>query len=849
MKKFSFTQLLILLVSTYSLFASDTIVVRTIDYNKPKYGWFEFPDANETFEKILMNYTIKCPCGEWDYIANVYVKQFYLPSFRVDGLVVGSLVFRNDTSWSYLVTGEEGNYTIDSIPIKPLEIKYYETDGESTIIKQTKYVWLPYYRYFVNVNGNIDSVFVGGDDTIYLQKQRVFYKDEITLAETFEIMRFITPYGIGLNVGEDGFSWVIDASDFLPLLTGKVYIDAPNQQQEINITFDFIKGVPERNIKRLERIWVYPYLVYNKDTEEKLSAREISLMPEEKMVRLKVIQTGHGFGGNEDNCCEFCRKNAFVKVNDEVKYTREVWRECSNNALFPQGGTWLLDRTNWCPGAVVYPFDFEITPHISNSTFKLDYDMEFYNKPYQSGSNTVGYWVITSYLVVYDSLNFKLDAEIADIVRPSKKDIYLRYNPSATSPIIIVRNRGSETISKIEFEYGIEGSKVYTYTWEGSINSLESAEIALPPVDYTDWASSSKKFVAKIMKVNDVVDEYTYNNISVSEYNLPSSYYQNLSINLLTNNFNVLFSNYNGYKPYKLRLLSADGKEVFSRNDYQPSTQYSDTINLENGGYELIFENSLNCGLGFWYYQYYYQLNNGNLNIKSDDILLYQFPVDFGSEIRHSFIVDYQPTALFAPDSLHFGNVLVGNSKTFSMIVKPANNKGIALANPQILMGATKGLKIEKITPELNQNGEAVLNEGDSLIIDISFTPNKAGKVSSSLTFSTNDRKKGTISIPILGYGVNPDDVSSSLEQNDFDIYFDKSSNSILLNIRNGFFHIQSVEIYSLLGDLLHYSGEILADNKVELLRCGINIANGVYIVKITSKEGIIAKPVIVVSR
>jgi hypothetical protein len=112
-----------------------------------------------------------------------------------------------------------------------------------------------------------------------------------------------------------------------------------------------------------------------------------------------------------------------------------------------------------------------------------------------------------------------------------------------------------------------------------------------------------------------------------------------------------LFSNYNGYKPYKLRLLGADGKEVFSRGDYQPSTQYKDTVNLENGGYELVFENSLNCGLGFWYYQRYYQLTNGNLNLKSDDILMYQFPVDFGSEIRHSFIVDNQPTALYAPDS------------------------------------------------------------------------------------------------------------------------------------------------------------------------------------------------------
>lgn len=849
MKRIIFTQLLILIATSLSLFSSDTIVVRTIDYNKPKYGWFEFPQANESFEKILMNYTIKCPCGEWDYIANVYVKQFYLPSFRVDGAVVDSLVFRNDTSWSYVVSGNDGNYRIDSLPMNSHEIIYYETDGEKTNVKQTKYVWLPYYRYFVNQQGKVDSVYVPGDETIYLQKQRVYYKDEITIAETFEILRFITPYGIGLNAGDDGFTWVVDVSDFLPLLTGKVYIDAPNQQQEINITFDFIKGIPERNIRRLERVWDYPYLVYNKDTESKLSARNISLLQGEKMVRLKVIQTGHGFGGNEDNCCEFCRKNAFVKVDDVIKYTQEVWRKCSDNALFPQGGTWLLDRTNWCPGAVVYPYDFEITPYLAGSTFKLDYDMEFYNKPYQSGSNTVGYWVISSYLVVYDSLNFRLDAEIADIVRPSKKDIYLRYNPSATSPILIVRNRGSQSIRKIEFEYGIEGAGIYHYTWEGNINSLEAAEIALPPVDYSDWLSETRRFVAKITKVNDEIDEYTRNNTSVSEYDIPASYYQNLSINLQTNNYNVLFSNYNGYKPYKLRLLGADGKEVFSRGDYQPSTQYRDTVNLENGGYELVFENSLNCGLGFWYYQRYYQLTNGNLNLKSDDILMYQFPVDFGSEIRHSFIVDNQPTALYAPDSLLFGNVLLGSSKTITMIVKPANNKGVILANPQILMGANKGLKIEKLVPELNKNGEAILGEGDSLLIEISFTPNKTGKTTSSLSFSTNDRKKGTVNIPIIGYGVNPDDVSSPIEQKNYEIYFDKSSNSILLDAKNGFLHIQGVEIYSILGDLMHFSGEILASGKVELMRCGNNIANGVYIVKIASKEGIITKPVLIVSR
>ncbi len=119
-----------------------------------------------------MNYTIKCPCGEWDYIANVYVKQFYLPSFRVDGAVIDSLVVRSDASWSYVVSGEDGNYRIDSLPMNSHEIIYYETDGEKTNVKQTKYVWLPYYRYFVNQQGKVELMRCGNNiaNGVYIVK-------------------------------------------------------------------------------------------------------------------------------------------------------------------------------------------------------------------------------------------------------------------------------------------------------------------------------------------------------------------------------------------------------------------------------------------------------------------------------------------------------------------------------------------------------------------------------------------------------------------------------------------------------------------------------------------------------
>lgn len=815
----------------------DTLRIRTIEFGQPKYGWFDFPDSNAQFSKILLNYKLRCPCGEWDYVANVFVEQYFVPNFRVDSGVVEKFSFMFDTSWDYKASVVAGQLRVDSFPKKPRLLEFYEDPANPSRRTSFRYVWDTYYRYKFSGTGEIlDSTLVPPDSTILLSKRRVYYNDNLTIKEQYEIMRYITPYGIGLNLGS-GFTWVMDVSDFKPLLSGKVYINAPNQQEELELTFDFIEGIPGREVKRVEKLWTNNYIRYDKNFENIVAPRQITLDPNERMARLKVIQTGHGFGGNEDNCCEFCRKTGYVKVNDTIRYSREIWRKCAENPVFPQGGTWLFDRTNWCPGAEVQPYDYELTPFIHSPNFKLDYDMDYYDKPYQSGSNTVGIWYISSYLVTYGELNFRLDAELEDIVAPTEKDIYRRLNPISTSPVIVVKNRGSEKITKLNFEYGIVGATQYSYEWNGSIESLAAIQIKLPPLHCSDWETNSQTFTVKITKVNTQEDEYPYNNTGFSEFSLPPSYYNNLTINLQTNNYNVLVSDPN-IRPYSLEVRDSSGQIILSSNDYLPSARYTDSLYLQSGCYEFHFYNLLECGLGFWFFERLYGLNNGSLNITSDGLSLYTAPVDFGASIHHHFRTSYQPTASYAPDTVNFGYVKVGETKIIPVVIKPANTKGLTISNPKIVLGEKKGYRIETISPPLNPTtNSSNLSYGDSVSIFVSFTPPKDGKFTSSLTLSTNDLKMPQITVPLIGNGSSESSVA--VDFSDIEFRWRYISNNILeLNFASkNVYRVEGI-LYNSVGieSMLLFSDYISPEGKAVQIDSTI-IPSGVYFIKLSNKN------------
>jgi hypothetical protein len=67
----------------------DTIHVRTIEFQDRREGWYNFPDHRESFQRIMLHFTLRCPpgkqCGEWDYISNIFVNRFFAPSYQVDG--------------------------------------------------------------------------------------------------------------------------------------------------------------------------------------------------------------------------------------------------------------------------------------------------------------------------------------------------------------------------------------------------------------------------------------------------------------------------------------------------------------------------------------------------------------------------------------------------------------------------------------------------------------------------------------------------------------------------------------------------------------------------------------------
>ncbi len=823
--------ILLLLSSSFILLGKDgdTIKIRTIEFGQPKYGWFDFPDSTKTFQKILMNYKIKCPCGEWDYLAMVFVKQFFAPNFRVDSTVVNEYSFMYDTAWTYSTKIVNGKLVVDSIPKKARLLEFYEDPSNPTRRTSYKYVWDTYYRYTFDNNGNvIDSVLVPPDTTIYLSKRRIYTNDPIAITERYEIMRYVTPYGIGLDVG-DGFTWTMDVTDFAPLLTGKVYLDAPNQQEPIEITFDFIEGIPERNIIRLERIYDFYDVVYDKNFENKISKQRKQVSPEEKMFRLKVIQTGHGFGGNEDNCCEFCKKNAYVKVNDTVRYTKEVWRECGTNPLYPQGGTWLFNRTNWCPGAEVQPYDFELTPFIGNyRSFTYDYDMDYYDKPYSSGSNTIGRWIITAYIISYSDLNFTTDAELYDILSPSTKDVYKRMNPTATSPLIMVKNRGKEEIKSLKIKYGIVGGSEYIFNWSGSIKSLESKNILLPPMACSEWKTDSRTFRVEILEVNGKPDEYPSNNVGYSRFQPPSSIYKDLTIFIRTNNYEVLVNDAN-FVAYKIEIKDSAGRKILDKEPPHNSENEYD-VKLRDGCYDLNLISYLQCGLGFWYYRQLFGLRDGLFQVRSDNLILFQPNVDFGSSIYYSFIAEDQPTIAVVPDTIDFGDVSMESEYFANVVVKPANEKPISIWDFKVVLGETKGVSIQNIEPVPGQDQKITLGKGDSAKILLKLSPKKYGKVSTSLTFSSNDKKNPLVSIPIRANVV----VGSGVEiiNCGFDIHLvKKEKNTFEFVVDSDLVDPISCEVYNIIGNKLLNISEW--NNTTSKITINLNsFANGLYFAK-----------------
>lgn len=468
-------------------------------------------------------------------------------------------------------------------------------------------------------------------DYIWNTKLQIPKNDTI---EDFVIGSFVTPYGKRLWLGgEKGWQWTYDVTDYAPILKGELEIITGNNQELLDLKFLFIKGTPVRDVLAVENI--YPFGNYNYGQladDSVLTSRKISLNPEAEGYRLKARISGHGHHGPR-NCCEWDSKTHSYYINEWEVFRWNVWKDCGNNPIYPQGGTWPFDRAGWCPGTKVDEYEFELTPKvISGDTINFDYGIEYYSDNGEKG----GDFRMSHQLFSYGPPNFKNDASVEEIIAPSSEDKYSRINPVCSNPRIIIKNTGHNNLKSAIITYGLKNGRKSKYNWFGNLDFLETEEVFLPTPDWKGL-SKNQQFLVEISNPNSVEDENTLNNTLVSIVKLPLILPADFILRIKTNDLGRAVEN-------SFTISNEMGEVLYSAEKMKDDSTYNYMTQLENGCYQFRFLDNNEDGISVHWWNRNDKPEqvgiNGSVEILSNDEKeIYKFKHDFGQELLLNFRV------------------------------------------------------------------------------------------------------------------------------------------------------------------------------------------------------------------
>ncbi len=509
------------------------------------------------------------------------------------------------------------------------------------------------WSYHFDRNGQaMDSTFHGADvsfvnDTLY------YYNEPFEVVNKFELGRYITPYGNGLSLGENGFRWVYDVTDFAHFLVDSVDLEAANGQELIDMKFVLIKGTPPRKVLKMSHVWditgnsVWGHHKYGDLEDDKvLSNTTIEFGRNTVSARLRMTITGHGHNsttGDYPHCCEWKNNTHYLKLNGNQVDDWHVWQthQCALNPVFPQGGTWLGSREGWCPGDVVETKLFELTSYITSEK-RLDIDYDITPSPSDNVGMRNGVYDMTMDIVEYGVTHARFDAEIYDVVSPNDWEYYSRKNPICNGVKVILRNSGAARLESALFTYKVSGGVELEYPWKGELKFMESVEIELPVLGGGFWLGDSlQMFEVSVSEPNGMVDEYLENNRMATHFNLPAFYQYNPILFYRTNNHPGDNS---------LTITDVNDSIVYERQTVEANTTYRDSLHLSPGCYTLVFHDEGNDGLNYWANPpqgsgFFYVRDTNFRQVES-------FQRDFGREIRHSFVIGSIGDSLVLPDPM-----------------------------------------------------------------------------------------------------------------------------------------------------------------------------------------------------
>jgi len=424
--------------------------------------------------------------------------------------------------------------------------------------------------------------------------------------QTFELGRFITPYANALSPRTPWTAtqtYVYDITDYAPVLHDsalmRIAFSGYSGGFTGNIVFMFIEGTPDRDVTGLNRVWGGSF-GYGDTSGHGANWIDVhfptvnNIAPEfTQSATLKFTVTGHGSDGN--GCCEFMSHNYQVLLNGSTIANTAIWRNtCGINELYPQSGTWLYDRGNWCPGAIVYS-NFHNLPGITAGT---EYSLGLTFDPYVGG----GSYTTEATLFYYGGMKKTLDASIDQIISPTNDGNYFRENPICGSPVIHIKNRGSATINSVTFQYGISDTATKTYTWTGTLSTFEETDVTLPPLSQLNNIAGDTtidfKFTAKIISVNNSPDADPTNNSMTSYFMAAPLWPSSFKVLFYTNNEAITANP--AICETSWLIYDMNNNIVAQRTNADISKLYTDTIKLGTGYYRLQIYDSSCDGLQWW---------------------------------------------------------------------------------------------------------------------------------------------------------------------------------------------------------------------------------------------------------
>ncbi|MEO0403734.1 MAG: LamG-like jellyroll fold domain-containing protein, partial [Bacteroidota bacterium] len=466
-----------------------------------------------------------------------------------------------------------------SEPVEASVLTEWEVDGNEAVLTESNLAWTSFYIYQYDPSGElVDSTAIGVPPSEVTNSILNYYSAPFEVVDRYELGRFITPYGINLDL-EDGWTWVFDVTDYAPLLQGEVELECGNWQELLDLKFLFIEGTPPRDVQRVEAFWKGQHQLSSWD--ETVLPHTFNVEDGEETFRLKTRTSGHFFGqGN--NCAEFCNNTHAVSVNGSEQWSWEIMQDCADNPLYPQGGTWVYDRAGWCPGAPTKTRDFELTNLVAGQDdFTVEYDIDY--DPY-------GNYRFEGQIIAYGPINHANDVEISDVLAPSNMKVKSRMNPICNRPMIRIRNNGSLPLTSCTISYGINGN-MESMQWTGNLAFMESEDVELNYLNQAMWDGGIEDellvFTVTVDLPNGNADENPSNNTGTSTFVRPPVYDYGSGED--DNNELIIWTRTNlAYWETEVSIEDMDGNLMYLRNNFpEANTIYRDTIALSGGCYKF----------------------------------------------------------------------------------------------------------------------------------------------------------------------------------------------------------------------------------------------------------------------